>query len=47
MTPPTLDNLKEDLVIQAGDTLTITCRYEEINKNNLNSNIVLFIYLFN
>ncbi|XP_031442663.1 vascular endothelial growth factor receptor 3 isoform X2 [Clupea harengus] len=26
MTPPTLDNLKEDLVIQAGDTLTITCR---------------------
>lgn len=26
MTPPTLDNLKDDLVIQAGDTLTITCR---------------------
>ncbi|KAG5263725.1 hypothetical protein AALO_G00267910 [Alosa alosa] len=26
MTPPTLDNLKDDLVIQAGDTLNITCR---------------------
>lgn len=26
MTPPILDNLKEDLVIQAGDTLNITCR---------------------
>ncbi|XP_063046319.1 vascular endothelial growth factor receptor 3 isoform X2 [Engraulis encrasicolus] len=26
MTPPTLDVLREDLVIQAGDTLTITCR---------------------
>ncbi|KAL2077803.1 hypothetical protein ACEWY4_027307 [Coilia grayii] len=26
MTPPTLDILREDLVIQAGDRLTITCR---------------------
>ncbi|XP_015205375.2 vascular endothelial growth factor receptor 3 isoform X1 [Lepisosteus oculatus] len=26
MTPPTIDSLKEDLVIDANDTLTITCR---------------------
>lgn len=28
MTPPTLDGQKDDILINANDTLTITCRYD-------------------